>query len=165
MKSGGYFNFYLSLWRGLGRDIAAFEARFEEIIASDRARFALNLPGAESCRRTRLHTAMDIAVRRTVTELAPALVVTSSHDACPHDHGFSLSVRHPEAINHHADACVRDTATGETYLIDFTFVNPAKATDTNGAKPGSHADDEEEPHCWPPARRPQGLRASAQWHY
>jgi hypothetical protein len=66
--------------------------------------------------------------------------VTNSKDAYPHDHGFAVSSSHPEAINHHADAGVFDTKTGEKILIDFTFTNAAGKSGVDGAEPGHHAD-------------------------
>ena len=95
--------------------------------------------------RTRLHTAMDLAARTLLTELAPSLVVTGSKDAYPSDHdGLAVSAAHPasEAVNHRADACVFDTAsaTGDRHLIDFTFTNAAGLSGVDGAGPGFHAD-------------------------
>ena len=90
--------------------------------------------------RTRLHTAMDVAARTLLTELVPSLVVTGSKDAYPSDHGLAVSAAHPEAINHRADACVFDTATGDRHLIDFTFTNAAGLSGEDGAEPGFHAD-------------------------
>ncbi len=65
-------------------------------------------------------------------------------DAYPFDHGFACDPRHPEAINHRADACVFDRVSGNCHLIDFTFTCAAKSTGINGTKPGGHADAEDE---------------------
>ena len=61
--------------------------------------------------RTRLHIAiLEVACRtlRVLTDLDPALVVTNSKDAYPHDHGFAVNSSTSEAIYHHADAGVLD---------------------------------------------------------
>jgi len=49
-------------------------------------------------------------------------------------------IKHPEAINHRADAYVFDLSTGTGHLIDYTFVNSMKSTGKNGAAPGGQAD-------------------------
>ena len=94
-------------------------------------------------KRTGCHTAMDVVARAMLCELDPAVCVTSSHDAYPYDHGMRVSEKHPEAINHRADAYVFDVRTGHGHLIDFTYTNAEKSTGKNGAKPGSHADAKE----------------------
>ena len=71
-----------------------------------------------------------------MTELVPSLVVTGSKDAYPSDHGFDVSAVHPEAVNHRADACAYDTATGDRHLIDFTFTNAAGKSGVDGAGSG-----------------------------
>ena len=72
--------------------------------------------------------------------LDPSLIVTNSKDAYPHDHGFAVNSSTPEAINHHADAGVLDTKTGQKTLIDFTFTNAAGKAGKDGAEAGYHAD-------------------------
>jgi hypothetical protein len=87
--------------------------------------------------RTRLHTAMEVTCRTLLRDLGPSLIVTDSRDhAYPHDHGFAASViaSTPEAINHHADAGVLDTKTGQKTLIDFTFTNAAGKPGRDGAE-------------------------------
>ncbi len=90
--------------------------------------------------RTRLHTAMEFACRTLLRELDPSLIVTDSKDAYPHDQGFAVNTSTPEAINHHADAGVLDTKSGQKTLIDFTFTNAAGKSGKDGAEAGYHAD-------------------------
>ena len=90
--------------------------------------------------RTLLHSALEVANRTLHGELDPTLVVTNSRDAYPTDHGFEVNSMIPEAINHHADAGVYDTTTGQKILIDFTFTNAAGKLGVDGAEPGHHAD-------------------------
>lgn len=93
--------------------------------------------------RTRLHTAMDVAVRAMIRELDPERVATGAKDAYPADHGMRVSEAHPEAINHKADIYVYDYRTGTAHLVDLTFTNSARSTGKNGAAPGYHADEAE----------------------
>jgi len=113
-------------------------------VVSDRTAHALACSAAQD-KRTMLHTAMEVAARTLLRELDDELVVTGSKGAYPFDHGFKVSEQYPGSINHHADAFVFDTATGTSYMIDYTFTNAAKSTGTmNGAEPGSHATKEED---------------------
>ena len=50
-----------------------------------------------------------------------------------------------EALNHHADIYVYDFGTCTENLIDFTFTNTASWTGKNGAVPGGHANEAEDP--------------------
>ena len=94
--------------------------------------------------RTRLHTAMDIAVRLLFRELDSELTATGTQDAYPANKRFAVSNQCPEALNHHADIYVYDMGTVAGHLIDFTFTNSARSTGKNGAAPGGHADEAED---------------------
>ena len=111
------------------------------VCETDLTLHGLACPGVEAqAKRTTAHTAMDVAARGVLRD-DPDLVVTGSRDAYPADHGFAP--REPRFWNHKADVCVSDRVSGDRHLIDFTFTCAAKATGTNGAEPGGHADEME----------------------
>jgi hypothetical protein len=111
-------------------------------VITDRTAHALACCSVEAqTTRTRLHTAMDVAVRVLLHDLDPECIVTGAKDAYPADHGMAVSRDYPEAVNHRADAYVEFPGRAASHLIDFTFTNSAKSTGKDGMRPGGHADE------------------------
>ncbi len=93
----------------------------------------------------RLH--MEVACITLLRDLEPSLILTDSRDAYPHHQGFAVKASTPEAINHHANAGVLDTKSGQKTLIDFTFTNAAGKSGMDGAEAGYHATWQKTRNC------------------